>query len=158
MGCRCRGRCRCVWCRVCVVWCGVVWCGVVCCVVLWCGVLCGVVWCVVWCGVVWCGVVCGVVWCGVVCVCVVSTCLVFMRCFSTTCCVAMPAWSRPGIHSTACPCMRCQRANASCESEQTTDRSVARQQRNTQKISIRPPALTECGVVRRSAECGVRSA
>jgi hypothetical protein len=36
------------------------------------------------------------------------------RRFSTTVCVAMPAWSVPGTHSTLRPLMRCQRASVSC--------------------------------------------
>ena len=33
---------------------------------------------------------------------------------STTICVAMPAWSVPGCHSTSRPCMRRQRISVSC--------------------------------------------
>ncbi len=33
---------------------------------------------------------------------------------STTICVAMPAWSVPGCHSTSRPFMRCQRISVSC--------------------------------------------
>ena len=35
-------------------------------------------------------------------------------CFSTTFCVAMPAWSVPGIQSASRPCMRRKRISTSC--------------------------------------------
>jgi len=37
-----------------------------------------------------------------------------LRRFSTTDCVAMPAWSVPAIHKVLSPCMRCQRMRRSC--------------------------------------------
>jgi len=41
-------------------------------------------------------------------------CCSFHSFFSTTTCVAMPAWSVPGIHITLKPRMRCHRLSRSC--------------------------------------------
>ena len=38
---------------------------------------------------------------------------IFLRRFSTTLCVAMPAWSTPGTHRVTLPLMRCQRVSVS---------------------------------------------